>query len=67
MLVQFYGGPRDGESWPHACPPPGRYWIDRTIRAYGVPTAQRSDLYEFRAEPEPGWYFIRSKDGHHRP
>lgn len=65
--VQFFGGPRDGEVWDKVCPPPGRYWFDRTVPREGFPPIERCDLYELRSHPVKGWYYVSTKEGLHKP
>lgn len=60
MPVQFFGGPRDGEIWSRQCPAPGKYWFDRPVRGRRV-IYTRQDLYEYRTEPRPGWYYLKTK------
>lgn len=66
-VIEFHGGPRDGEVYAKPLPPAGRYWFDRTVARPDHRDILRSDLYELRGAPCPGWYYITTKEGHHKP
>ena len=65
-VIEFHGGPRDGEVWAKPLPKEGRYWFDRTVARPDHRDILRCDLYELRGGRCPGWYYILTKEGHHK-